>query len=309
MDLPDPFIFNEGGVNYLYVSTAIGNYGLNVPVFTGSPGHWGTPKDALPVLPGWATPNNGTGNNGGLTWAPEVFKVAGKYLMYFSPRVAGAVPVQHCIGVAVASSPAGPFVPQETPLICQRQLGGDIDGQLFNDPAGPNGPAHPLYLIWKSDNNSTRGAGIPTVWAQPLADDGMQVTGTPVAILRPAERWQHQLIEAPQMVTGPDGRIWLFFSGGQGFYTGDYGMGAASCAGPLGPCRDASDQPLITTNAQGHGPGEETIFTASDASTWMLYNPWGTGNPYQLFRPAEGARIGWGSRGPYIAEAGSFPPP
>jgi hypothetical protein len=86
-------------------------------------------------------------------------------------------------------------------------------------------------------------------------------------------------------------------------------MGVAECPGPLGPCQDGGAGPLVTSNKQGAGPGEETVFVAPDHSYWLLYNPWHTGLPFMLFRPAEGIRIGWNSRGPYVAEAGRFPPP
>ena len=48
---------------------------------------------------------------------------------------------------------------------------------------------------------------------------------------------------------------------------------------------------------------------APDHSTWLLYNPWHDDEAWHWFRPVEAARIGWDSRGPYVAEAGSFPAP
>jgi beta-xylosidase len=197
---------------------------------------------------------------------------------------------------------------QSKPFICQRSLGGDIDAELFVDKNGPDGPAHPNYLIWKSDNNSTPGDGTPTIWAQPLSNDGRHLLGQAVAISTPDQAWQRGLIEAPQMELAPDGTVWLFFSAGQGF-TAYYGMGALRCKGPLGPCSSAASKPMLTTNQQGAGPGEETYFTANDGSDWLLYSPWYTGDPIAPDRPVEAARIGWGPSGPYVAAAGTFPKP
>jgi hypothetical protein len=188
-------------------------------------------------------------------------------------------------------------------------LGGDIDAQIFYDPQGPGGAAHPNYLIWKSDNNNLPGSGPTTIWAAPLSNDGLALTGAAVAIFRPDRSWEQPIIEAPQMTQAPNGTVWLFFSGGGTFSSPNYAIGAASCAGPLGGCTDISSAPLISSNAQGSGPGEETVFVGVDHSTWVLYNPWHTGDPGALLRPAEAARIGWSPQGPYVAQAGRFPPP
>ncbi len=76
-DLPDPFILTDKKKYYLYLSTAFGNTTQNIPMFSGSPGHWSAHSiDAVPVLPAWAAP--------GLTWAPAVYRFGGHYVMYFS---------------------------------------------------------------------------------------------------------------------------------------------------------------------------------------------------------------------------------
>ncbi|MGH9097082.1 MAG: hypothetical protein ACRDWB_06630, partial [Acidimicrobiales bacterium] len=80
-----------------------------------------------------------------------------------------------------------------------------------------------------------------------------------------------------------------------------------------GPCTGVGTQPLIDSNAQGVGPGEETVFQTSGSSagpsTWVLYNPWHADDPFHWFRTVVAARIGWSTAGPYIAEAGTLPAP
>jgi len=302
-DLPDPFLLDVGGTYYMYLSSAFGDQPQNVPVLTGEPGHWSKRSiDAVPDMPAWAV--------GGLTWAPAVYKVGSHYVMYFAPEVRGSNPMQHCIAIGFSPDPAGPFLVNPEPFICQRNLGGDIDPQLFVDPHGPDGPDQPYYLIWKSDNNSTPGDGTTTIWAQPVANDGYTLEGQPVPIFRPDQSWQKPLVEAPQMALSPNGDVWLFFSAGKGFYTADYGMGAVRCTGPLGPCSDPLPGPLIGTNAEGPGPGEETYFVGPGDSDWLLYSPVHNGDLSELYRPVEAARIAWrhGSL-PYVAEAGTFPAP
>jgi len=308
MDMPDPFLLDADGKYFLYLSTSFGDRThSNVPVLTGRPGDWGPVSDALPELPAWARPSS----TSDLVWAPDVVRNGSKYLMYFSPIVNQALDPRfsHCIGVAVASAPAGPFVPVSgPPLVCQLVLGGDIDAQFFKDPDGPNGPAHPNYLIWKSDNNNLPGTGPTTIWAQALSDDGLETRGTPMPIFAPAERWEWPEVEAPQLVSAPNGSDWLFFSAGRGFWSPDYGVGAVECEGPLGGCFETRTSPLVASNSQGPGPGEETVFDGPHGSTWILYNPWFAGGVAPL-RPVEAVRIGWNAIGPYVADAGRFPLP
>jgi beta-xylosidase len=305
-DMPDPFLLSADGKYYLYLSTAFADPSpRNVIVLSGTPGHWGPLSEALPKVPSWAIPTS----EGAYTWAPYVVHLDGKYVMYFASQlIIHTQYATHCIGVATSASPGGPFVPTDGgPIVCQRPFGGDIDAQLFVDPDGPRGPGHPNYLLWKSDNNNLPGSGPTTIWAAPLSDDGLTLTGNAVAIFQPDQAWEEPVLEAPQMVEAPDGSDWLFFSGGKGFFNPDYAMGAVKCDGPLGGCHDTGVKPLVSSNSQGSGPGEETIFVAGDGSDWMLYSPWHTGEPYALLRPVEAVRIGWTSQGPYVAEAGQFP--
>jgi GH43 family beta-xylosidase len=308
IDMPDPFVLAADGRYYLYLSNSFGDpTNSNIPVLAGTPGHWGPITEALPNEPSWALSSADSAN----TWDPDVVYLQGRYVMYFAPTLDNGQPnPTHCIGLAVSSSPAGPFVPVgDKPLICQLSLGGDIDAQLFSDPEGPKGRAHPNYLVFKSDNNNLPGSGPTTIWAAPMSNDGLTVAGRAVPIFQPGAAWEEPILEAPQMVLAPNGTDWLFFSSGTSFYDARYAMGAAVCDGPMGGCRNVFKGPLIASNKQGQGPGEETVFVGPDHSTWLIYNPWYTNSYWRWYRPAEAARIGWSPRGPYVAEAGRFPSP
>lgn len=306
-DLPDPMLVADHGQYYAYFSTAfLDKTHANVPELVGAPGRWGPEVDAMPRLPVWAV----DARHGGKVWAPYVRRIDGHWLMYFSAVVKRPGRIFHCLGVATARSAAGPFEPVgTTPLECQLDQGGDIDVQPFTDPSGPGGVRHPWYILWKSDNNSLTPIQPTLIWSAPLADDGLTVSGAPRVIFAPDVAWQLPVLEAPQMVHSPLGGDWLFYSAGRGFFTGAYAIGVARCDGPLGLCHDLGEAPLVSTNQQGEGPGEETVFIAPDHSYWLLYNPWHTGLLAALLRPAEGVRIGWSVQGPYVADAGVFPAP
>jgi beta-xylosidase len=304
-DLPDPFLLDAKGQYFLYVSSTYMNGNQNISVVQDANGRWShSSVDAVPKLPSWAKRNPE-----GLSWAPTVYRLAGTYVMYFAPTVLPSQPIEHCIALATSASPTGPFTVQANPFVCQRNFGGDIDAAIFVDKNGPDGPGHPNYLIWKSDNNSMAGDALAHIWAQPLSNDGRHLLGSPVQVYAPDQAWEDNLVEAPQMALAPDGSVWLFFSAGAGVFTPNYGMGVVRCAGPLGPCRGGDAHPLLTSNQQGLGPGEETYFTANDGSDWLLYNPWHAGAAAALDGRVEAARIGWSPLGPYLAAAGTFPPP
>lgn len=308
LDLPDPMLLAAEGRYYMYLSTAFEDkHHFNVPVESGTEDDWSAPSDAMPVMPSWAD----SATHGGKTWAPYAVKMGRNYLLYFSAMVKGVShPIIHCLGVARSTQPQGPFQPVgSAPIVCQKSQGGDIDVEPVYDPSGPDGKADPWYLVWKSDDNNLPTHPPTSIWSAPLSNDGLAVSGGARVIFQADENWEKPVLEAPQMVRGPDGRVWLFFSGGKGFNRDQYAMGVALCTGPLGVCHTYGTGPLVSSNAQGSGPGEETLYIGADASYWLVYNPWHTSMGYLLYRPAEAVRIGWGRTGPYVADPGTFPSP
>jgi hypothetical protein len=82
-----------------------------------------------------------------------------------------------------------------------------------------------------------------------------------------------------------------------------YSIGAARCNGPLGPCADTSSRPLLGSNGQGHGPGEESVFSNA-AGLWVLYAPFSSTLPLPgPPRPVAMAHLGFGPAGRYLADA------
>jgi beta-xylosidase len=179
-------------------------------------------------------------------------------------------------GVAVASDPLGPFVDNSPePIVCQTSLGGSIDPDTFRDTDGK------LYLYFKNDGNRVHER--TSLWGQPLAPDGLSVTGAPVELVKDNQGWEQRVVEAPTMFRSPAGYE-LFFSGGFfGWNTDEgglspYGMGYASCAGPLGPCTPAPENPILHSFNDRQagcisGPGHQSIFTVG-ARTFISFHAW-----------------------------------
>ncbi len=284
VDRGDPVMVATGDRTWFYWTQPLP--ALNVPFQAQTAGgSWGPMEDAMPTLPPWAA----TGN----TWAPEVHRFGNRWVLYFAAALATDPPI-HCIGAAVAATPTGPFAAQPQPFVCQRTDGGSIDPRVFVDPDGTP------YLLWKSDENSTPGAGPTRLWSQPLSATGLQLPGQPANIYTADLPWQDGLAEAPDLVYG-GGQYWLFYSAGQGYFSADYAIGDAQCSGPAGPCVDRSTQPFLASNAQGQGPGEESVFVAPTGD-WLVYNPTGA-TVNKIPRPTAIARLGFGPLGPYLAQS------
>jgi glycosyl hydrolase family 43 len=283
-DQPDPFVFVQNGRYYLFTSQD--QVPQNVPVRSATLfGQWSAPTDALPDPPAWAVPN--------VTWAPDVAQFGSDYLLYFTAELLGAPQATMCIGDAISTNPAGPYLASPTPLICQQSLGGSIDPRVFVDSNGQP------TMIWKSDQNS-RSVANTQIWSQPLSADGLHLIGSPTVIFGPDEPWQGHIVEAPQMIL-VKGIYYLFYSAGW-FNNPGYAIGAARCAGPAGPCHDTTSSPLLASNAQGAGPGEESLFT-NDVGIWMTYTPWCSSLPNPgPPRPVALAHLGFGPDGPYLAQ-------
>jgi hypothetical protein len=284
-DQPDPFVFVQDGRYYLFTSQD--RVPQQVPVRSGTVfGTWSAPSDALPDPPAWATPD--------AMWAPDVARFDNHYMLYFTSALAGSQPPMMCIGDAISTDPAGPYISSPVPFICQQSMGGSIDPRVFVDSNGQ--PS----MVWKTDQNSLK-LNIPTeIWSQPLSAGGLHLLGSPTEIFSPDEAWQNSIVEAPQMVL-VNGMYDLFYSGGW-FNQPSYAIGVARCAGPSGPCHDTSSSPLLASNAQGAGPGEESVFS-NNAGIWMLYTPWSSSLPNPgPPRPVAVAHLGFGPDGPYLAE-------
>jgi beta-xylosidase len=269
-DFPDAFVLPHGS-QFIAYST---NNGPNVPMATSADlVHWsfvadaaGNKRDALPRLSSWAKT--------GFTWAPEVIEVGGRYLLYYT--ASDVAKNAQCIGVATASDPLGPFLDNNPePIVCQTALGGSIDADAFRDADGK------LYLYFKNDGNRVHAR--TSLWGQQLAPDGLSVTAQAVELLKDDQGWEERVVEAPTMVRSPAGYE-LFFSGG--FFgwnveeggLSPYAMGYASCAGPLGPCTAARDNPILHSFYDRQagclsGPGHQSIFTVGQRS-FISFHAW-----------------------------------
>jgi hypothetical protein len=251
-DFPDPDVVRFGQTYYAYATNSVAG---NIQIISSTDlNHWTSVGNALPSLPGWARPNE--------TWAPSVTSVNGMFLMYYTADFAPTG--TQCISVATAGSPQGPFIDNSVlPLECQQSLGGSIDPSAFTDA---NGVA---YLDWKSG-----GPGSSKIWAQQLnaAGTGFAAGTSPTQLLAPDQSWENGTVEAPDLVLA-NGRYFLFYSGND-WNSGSYAVGVAQCAGPLGPCSDASPNSILSSGTETAGPGGESVFADANGHFWIAFHAW-----------------------------------
>jgi beta-xylosidase len=252
-DFPDPAIIEADGTWFAYATnSSLGN----VPVLRSTDlVVWERVGDAMPALAPWVV--------GGRTWAPEV-AVHGpdRYVVYYTAL--DKETQRQCVGRAVSSSPEGPFTDEsERPLICQDDEGGSIDASPFEDADGTR------YLLWKNDGNAV---GVDTwIYAQPLSDDGLELVGEPVQLIKQDQAWEGHLVEGPFLWLR-DGTYYLFYSAND-YGSAAYAVGYAVCEGPLGPCSKPQSEPILATTDDAAGPGH-CVLIEHDGRTWMVHHAW-----------------------------------
>jgi beta-xylosidase len=248
---PDVLVTHGGYVAYGTNSTA-----GNIQIMTSSDlVHWKKQGNALPTLAPWAKP--------GYTWAPAVIHLRRSYLLYYTAATAQSN--VHCLSVATAKRPQGPFVDKsKAPLECQPGAGGSIDPSPYVDATGRP------YLAWKSNG----GHGQPaTLWAQALNRQGTALLGTSAtALLSPSQSWEGSVVEAPSMIRTAGG-YYLFYSANN-WDSARYAIGMARCSGPTGPCQKPLPGPLLGSGPTFAGPGGESVFTDSSGHLQMAFHGW-----------------------------------
>jgi beta-xylosidase len=189
-----------------------------------------------------------------------------------------------CVAVATAGAVAGPYT-DRGPLVCQRA------GSL--DPTRTRLADGRLYLIWKEDGNAV---GRPSViWRQRLTADGLRLTGPRRAMLRSQDRWEGQVVEAPELVRH-GGWTYLFYSGNSYAWPScRYALGVARARSISGPFRRAPHNPILQSAGAWRCPGHAG-FTGDDAGhTFLMYHAYTPARPGE--RDALLARVRWGRDG------------
>ena len=240
--------------------------------------------------PSWATPTAGL-------WAPDIRYIAGQYVLYFTVTDTTLNPGDDsAIGVATASSPAGPWTPTGAPAVPPRPAPGG--GFLWTfDPAGFTDVDGQRYLYF--------GSYFGGLWATRVSADGLTPVGTAtqVAIDNRYEGsfvvrhddWYYLMGSAANCCAGP---------------TTGYSVFAGRSRSPLGPFVDAEGTSLLTSRVGGTlvltqngnrfvGAGHHAVITDAEGRDFIAYhaldrtNPWLTSTFGINRRPMLIDRLDW----------------
>lgn len=230
--------------------------------------------DAMPERPAWVAAEDR------VIWAPSVTRVGDRYVLYFAATAgSGRYRQLKCIGAAVASNPAGPFVPQATPLTCRDRFW-SIDPYVVADDGE-------LFLLWRQD---APGHTTGRIVAARLRADGLALAGDapPQVLLTGSAAWEDGYprdardigpIENPALARHPVTGEWLLTWSANRWETANYATGLATCDGPLGPCErvsdDApwlrtSDDASVESDAEFVGAGGLSFFTGPDGGLYAV---------------------------------------
>jgi beta-xylosidase len=192
-------------------------------------------------------------------WAPSVMQIGGQYVMWYSAQRKGGA---HCLGVATAASPDGPFNDAKGPY-CRDGEGGVIDPSPFVDSNGKR------YLTYKTEVGGGR------LYAAELSSDGKTLLREGL-LLTNAGGWESPRIEGPTLWRSSSG-LFLFYSAGA-WENGSYVVGAARCDGPLGPCARVYTTPVLPSRGSAAGPGGQTPFVDAGGTLRLVFHAWRSGD-------------------------------
>jgi Glycosyl hydrolases family 43 len=275
--LPDPMGLHDLGDFYTYGT------GELFPVLHSTDlVHWTQVGTALSRRPAWV-PQTGQWN----PWAPSVLRRDGAcpgttspacYFMYYTALNESLATDANCIGVAISTSPTGPFTdtgildtdPPSTdaagrPIGCGDGAGySNIDAAPFIDPVDGKGY---LYL---STGHDASGAWHRTISVIPLEPDLIHAAGPRQPLFSMTQPWEQDVVEGPWMTHHRNG-YYLLYSGAS-FADASYAMGYAFASSPTGPFVKPSSVPILKSTADVLGPGGGSVVTGPRGDDWLVYH-------------------------------------
>ncbi len=250
-DFPDPMVLRvTRNQYYAYGTSTPWELGYFPILHSRDLVHWKYVGDIFKIPPKWTT---------GDLWAPDVIKRGRTYYAYY----VGLKTSTHCVAVATAPRPTGPFK-QRRVLGC-----GDAGGQGYIDPSvfiDANGKAY-LYVSVDSPQHD--------ISVFHLTSDLMHVSGPRIPLFGITQTWEHgqnfSTVEGPYLIRH-NKQYYLFYSGND--WNGSYAMGYAIGASPTGPFTKCTCNPVLNGDSKVHGPGGGSVVTGPDGKLWMVYHGW-----------------------------------
>ncbi len=264
-ELADPTVLRTGSHDYWAYGTISPpgwqkHSGWNFPILHSTDlARWRYLGDAFSKQPAWT---------GGDLWAPDVVQRGRRYYLFYVGQGMGSG--KHCIAVATATSPKGPFTTRNIIGCGDATSSGYIDPAVFIDADGR------AYLYVSVDDPEHNISVIP------LQGDLLHAAGPRVALFGVTQAWEYSPtgphVENPFLIQHED-LYYLFFSGGR--LEDNYAMGYATAQSPLGPFTVYEGNPILRGTKQISAPGGGSVVEGPDDNLWMVYHAWDTPGGYE----------------------------
>jgi xylan 1,4-beta-xylosidase len=285
-DFPDPTAVRIGNE---YWAIATRTSGQPSPPILRSPDlvHWSLAGYLFAEPPAWSS--------GRQLWGPWLQRDGDRYLVYYSARKKGGRP---CVTVGVSSSPIGPYT-DYGPLVCQPNA--SIDPSVVHNVHGRP------FLVWKENGGSSPSS----LWVQPLARDGLSLTGTAHKIMvGDRSSWEGGLVEGPRIIRRHEW-FYLFYSGGRccAPSTCRYALGVARSRSIYGPWKRAKQNPILKSTKSWICPGHGALLQPPSGHWWLLYNGYRARGPSNRGREMLLDLVHWSRKDWPLITPGSRPAP
>jgi arabinan endo-1,5-alpha-L-arabinosidase len=288
LSCPDPSVtkVHRGQWNYFLFCTS--DNGRNAfPIWMSEDlVHWYPDGFVFPHghQPWWAVPSTGGGRDG-IYWAPSMYRIDDRWVLYFSAQYNGAThaigsvtlaPRTMVLGAATSSSLAGPW---HTELLHypgqlnarntkpnQEVIGGDIDPGIVEDPRTGT-----KFIFWAEQHEQ--------IWESELSADGLTVGPDTHVAFSVSKTWECDPANKICTVEGPqpfyhDGRIFVLYSAAS-TWDASYAVGVASSPSVLDPDQlfEKLPEPILKAGNGFLGPGGESDpVIGPDGRTMIMYH-------------------------------------
>ena len=196
-------------------------------------------------------------------WAPEVVYHNGRFVMHYTARIAQRNDTLY-LGVAVSSSPKGPFVDVHGgPMF---DLGyATIDGSVLVCDEG-----NFFYYSRDCSQNVVDGLNTSQTYCVRLDDSLTRAVGEHMLMTTPENEWERKSIgmryiwnEGPTVIRY-NGKYVMNYSA-NAYATNDYAICIATAESPLGPwIKDSEANPVFSCGEGLFGAGHNAFFRAKD---------------------------------------------
>jgi beta-xylosidase len=319
LSCPDPSVIDARRGRYRYYAVCTSDYNRDAFPIVGSHDlvHWFNVGHVFPNghQPWWALASTGRDGDGRY-WAPEIYRIAGRWVVYFAAvynparvdlrlsgrhRVAAGTMV---IGVATSSSLRGGWSTRilhyrgqfNAVSAEQENNGGAIDPSVVRDPRSGQ-----LYLFWAVQHSQ--------IWVGKLSASGLALGSRIHLVLVADQSWEWDPVTHLWTIEAPEpfyerGRFYLLYSGAS-TWNASYAVAVAVSA----QAKDSTQpfvegaHPILRSGAGFFGPGHASHpIRGPDGNTYVLYHATSKPAPFHVSadRKLMLGRVNWSGGAPIV---------